>query len=310
MACFAPPFFTVSKVLPYNKVCLGFTSSHSAKSHPLSIKSEFLEVPMNRYSGLPNAKLQQQVLQKNPVLVDFMGLCPALAVTNTVYNALGMSLGTSAVLLASSLITASVRRLIPPEVRIPAHIIIIAGLVSAVDVLLKAYASELSKNLGAFVSLIVVNCLILGQIETFSSRNPPLVSLWDAFCTAVGFSLALLLIAVCRELLGSGSITVGGQRLWPQAIDIRMPWPAPWSGGADVPFFRLYRGRMLTPFSPDLGGGALSLFALPAGALFVTGYLGGLFAWLRQRRIKAAQVAQRQQEIAAVLSIRASHKNK
>ena len=113
------------------------------------------------------------LIEKNPALIHFMGLCPALAVTNTVYNSLGMSLSTSVVLLSTSVIVSAIRPFIPPEVRIPAYIIVIASLVSAIDVLLKAYFPQLAKSLGAFVSLIVVNCLILGQVESFSSRNPP-----------------------------------------------------------------------------------------------------------------------------------------
>ncbi|WGK68211.1 electron transport complex subunit RsxE [Candidatus Haliotispira prima] len=226
------------------------------------------------------AKLQSRLVQKNPVLVDFIGLCPVLAVTNTVYNALGMSLGTSAVLLASSVIASSARRFIPSEVRIPAYIIIIASLVSTVDVLLRAYAPDLSRNLGAFVSLIVVNCLILGQIESFSSKNPPLASLWDAFCTSVGFTFALILVAGCRELLGSGSITISGQALWPRALE----WSLPWFSGSRLPFL-LHQGRILTPFSPQLGGNAFFLLTLPAGALFVVGYLAAFFAWLQHRHI-------------------------
>ncbi len=228
------------------------------------------------------AKLRRQLIGKNPVLVDFMGLCPVLAVTNTVYNALGMALGTSAVLLAAAVIASMVRGFIPAEVRIPAYIIIIAGLVSSVDILMKAYAPDLSKNLGAFVSLIVVNCLILGQVESFSSKNPPLSSLWDAFCTSIGFTFALVLVAVCRELLGDGSITIAGHGLWPQLVT----W-APF--GPEGIQFGLYRGQILTPFSPELDGKAFFLFTLPAGALFVVGYLGAFFAWLQQRRASALQ---------------------
>ena len=211
-------------------------------------------------------KISGQLLRKNPILVDFIGLCPVLAVTTTLYNALGMGLGTAIVLVISALIASLIRRWVPNEVRIPAHILIVAALVSGLDQLMHAYTPQLSANLGAFVLLIVVNCLILGEIEAFSSRHAALPSLWNAFCRAVGFVFALLLVAAVRELLGSGSLSVGSKNLWPNAIDI-------WN-------IRLHNGKILTPFSDAMGGQSLSLFRLPAGALFVVGYLGAMFALL------------------------------
>lgn len=222
-------------------------------------------------------KLNERLVKSNPVLVDFMGLCPALAVTNTTYNALGMSAGTAFVLLGAAMISSAVRRFIPNEVRIPAYIIIIAGLVSVVDILMRAFVPELAKNLGAFVSLIVVNCLILGQVEAFSSKNPPLQSLWDAFCTAVGFTFALIMIAFARELLGTGSITLWSKSLWPEASQLNF---------GSFTLLRFYHGQIQTPFNAGLGGKALFLFALPAGALFVVGYLAAFFTWLRERSEK------------------------
>ncbi len=219
-------------------------------------------------------ELQQRLIDRNPVLVDFIGLCPVLAVTNTVYNAVGMSLGTSVVLLFSSLVVSILRQLIPHEVRMPSYIIIIASLVSVVDMLMEAYTPVLSRELGAFISLIVVNCLILGQVESHASKNPPIASLWHSFCTAVGFSFGLILVAACRELLGSASITIANPNLWSEAVT--------WLG-----LLTFHRGKILTPLSYAQGGSPLTLLTMPAGALFVVGYLGAFFSWLQRHKTKA-----------------------
>ncbi len=139
----------------------------------------------------------------NPVFIMVLGMCPALAVSNTALNALTMGLATSFVLLMSAICVSSLRRFIPRETRIVSYICIIASFVTAVDYLLQAISLELHKSLGAFIALIVVNCLILGRAEAFSSRNRLLPSVMDALGMGVGFTLALMSIGAVRELNAS-----------------------------------------------------------------------------------------------------------
>ncbi len=145
---------------------------------------------------------------ENPVFVATLGLCPALAVTNTLMNSIAMSIATAFVLIGSSLLVSLLRKSIPKPVRISVFIIIIATFVTTVDYLLAAFMPETHKQLGAFIALIVANCLILGRQEAFASRKPLGMSLADATGMSVGFALALILIGTVRELLGSG--TLGG----------------------------------------------------------------------------------------------------
>jgi len=142
----------------------------------------------------------------NPVFVQVLGMCPALAVSNTAMNALAMGLATTFVLLASGLSVSLLRNFIPREARIVCYISIIATFVTSVDYLIMALSLELHRALGAFIALIVVNCLILGRAEAFASKNKPGRALLDAFGMGVGFTVALLFVGVVREILGSGSI--------------------------------------------------------------------------------------------------------
>jgi len=149
--------------------------------------------------------LVRGVWRENPVLVQLLGLCPALAVTNTVANGLAMGLATFFVLLGSSVLVSSLRKLIPGEVRITAYILIIATFVTLVDLALAALVPDIHKALGAFIALIVVNCIILGRQEAFSSRNAVGHAALDAIGTGSGFMIALILMSGFREVLGNGS---------------------------------------------------------------------------------------------------------
>ena len=144
--------------------------------------------------------------RENPVFIQVLGLCPALAVSNTAINALTMGLATTFVLLMSAISVSSLRSFIPREARIVSFICIIASFVTAVDYLIQAISIELSRSLGAFIALIVVNCLILGRAEAFASKNTLGRSVLDALGMGVGFTVALLWIGVVREILGSGSL--------------------------------------------------------------------------------------------------------
>ena len=165
--------------------------------------------------------LTRGVWKENPVLVQALGLCPALAVTNTVVNSIAMGLATFVVLTASSVMVSSLKRLIPTEVRITAWVLIIATFVTVVDLYMAATVPDVQKALGPFIFLIVVNCIILGRQEAFSSRQPVLASFVDAVGTGFGFILALLIMGTIRELMGSGTllgIPLFGPRFQPWVV--------------------------------------------------------------------------------------------
>jgi electron transport complex protein RnfE len=154
----------------------------------------------------PLYDLTRGIWKENPVLVQLLGLCPALAVTNTVANSLAMGLATFFVLLGSSFLVSSFKRFIPSEIRIAAYILIIATFVTIADLVLAAVVPDVHKALGAFIALIVVNCMILGRQEAFASKRPVGRAMLDAIGTGVGFIIALLMMGAVRELLGNGSL--------------------------------------------------------------------------------------------------------
>ena len=146
------------------------------------------------------------VFKRNPVFVQVLGMCPVLAVSNTAINALAMGLATSFVLLMSNLVVSLIRGVVPKQVRIVTFILVIATFVTMVDFVIQAISLELHKALGAFISLIVVNCLILGRAEAFASQNGLARSALDALGMGCGFTLALLCLGGVREVLGAGSL--------------------------------------------------------------------------------------------------------
>jgi Na+-translocating ferredoxin:NAD+ oxidoreductase subunit E len=150
--------------------------------------------------------LLRGIWRENPVLVQMLGLCPALAVTNSVANSLAMGLATFFVLLGSSVLVSTFKTLIPKEVRISAYILIIATFVTIVDLVLAAVVPDIHKALGAFIALIVVNCMILGRQESFASKRPIGRAALDAVGTGTGFLIALVMLGGVRELLGNGSL--------------------------------------------------------------------------------------------------------
>ena len=142
----------------------------------------------------------------NPVFVQVLGMCPVLAVSNTAINALAMGLATAFVMLMSNVLVSSLRNFIPKQVRIASYILIIATFVTMVDYIIQAISVDLHKALGAFISLIVVNCLILSRAEAFASKNTIGKSILDALGMGVGFTFALFCLGVVREILGNGTI--------------------------------------------------------------------------------------------------------
>ena len=148
------------------------------------------------------------IIKENPIFIIVLGLCPALAVSTQVVNAIGMGAGVIFVLLGSNIFVSLLKDFIPEKVRIPAYIVIIASFVTIVDLVMQAFAPSLSKSLGVFVQLIVVNCIILGRAEAFANKSKVSDSVLDALGMGVGFTLALGLISLIREVLGSGTITL------------------------------------------------------------------------------------------------------
>jgi len=174
----------------------------------------------------PTMDLTRGIWRENPVLVQLLALCPTLAVTNSVANSLAMGLATSFVLLGSSVLVSTVRKLVPTEVRISTYILIIATFVTVADMVLQATVPNIHKELGAFVALIVVNCLILARQEAFAAKQPVGRAALDAIGYSIGFTIALVIMGAVRELLGNGSLlgwSVFGPSYEPWVIMILPP---------------------------------------------------------------------------------------
>ncbi len=146
------------------------------------------------------------IWRENPTFKIVLGLCPTLAVSTSVLNGLGMGLAATFVLVGSNIFVSLVRNIIPDKVRIPCFIVIIATFVTIADLFMKAYTPALSRSLGIFVPLIVVNCIVLGRAEAFSSKNGPIISIFDALGMGLGFTWALVVISAIRELFGNGTL--------------------------------------------------------------------------------------------------------
>jgi len=153
-------------------------------------------------------QFKEGLLTKNPVLAQLLGMCSVLAITTSLFNGLGMGLSVTIILICSNVLISALRKVIPSQIRIAAYIVIIAGFVTVVDLLLKAFLPALSDSLGVFIPLIVVNCIILGRAEAFASKNGVLASALDGLFQGIGYTVALVVMCVIRELLGSG--TFGG----------------------------------------------------------------------------------------------------
>ena len=206
---------------------------------------------MSRRTVTPRDVFFRGVWRENPVLVQLLGLCPALAVTNTVANSLAMGLATFFVLLGSSTLIATFKSLIPKEVRISAYILVIATFVTIADLVLNAVVPEIHRALGAFIALIVVNCMILGRQEAFASKQPVGRAILDATGTGLGFIIALTLMGAFREVLGYGSFL---------GYPVFGPGFEPWI-----------------------------VMILPAGGFFALGFILLGFGWWEARRAEAVR---------------------
>ena len=168
-------------------------------------------------------QFNEGLLTKNPVTVQLLGMCSTLAITTSLFNGIGMGLAVTIILTCSNILISALRKVIPNQIRIAAYITIIAGFVTVVDLLLQAFIPALSESLGVFIPLIVVNCIVLGRAESFASKNGVLASAVDGICQGIGYTVALIIVCVIRELLGSGTFGAGvlrggeGIRIIPEA---------------------------------------------------------------------------------------------
>jgi electron transport complex protein RnfE len=197
------------------------------------------------------------IFKENPIFIIVLGLCPTLAVSTQVVNAIGMGAAVIFVLLGTNIFVSLLKDFIPEKVRIPSYVVIIASFVTIVDLVMQGYAPALSRNLGVFVQLIVVNCIILGRAEAYANRNSLSRSILDALGMGIGFTLGLLLISLIREVFGAGTITLFAMGNFDGVI--RIPW------------LSTYPARVI---------------GLATGALLVMGYLKAFFNWLEQRPSK------------------------
>ena len=179
--------------------------------------------------------------KENPVFVVLLGLCPALGVSTKVVNSIGMGAGVIFVLLGSNIMVSMLKNFIPEKVRIPAYIVIIASFVTIVQMVMQAFMPDLYKSLGVFVPLIVVNCIILGRAEAFANKNNLFRSILDALGMGIGFTFALFLISLVREILGAGTITLFPMGSWDGIIVI------PILSNAPVRVMALAAGALLGP---------------------------------------------------------------
>ena len=171
-------------------------------------------------------QFNEGLLTKNPVTVQLLGMCSTLAITTSLFNGIGMGVAVTIILICSNVLISALRKVIPNQIRIAAYITIIAGFVTVVDLLLQAFIPALSESLGVFIPLIVVNCIVLGRAEAYASKNGVLASAVDGICQGVGYTVALVITCVIRELLGSGTfgggILNGGEGI----LIIPQPFPA------------------------------------------------------------------------------------
>jgi len=200
------------------------------------------------------------LIKENPVFVMLLGMCPVLAVSNTVINAVSMGLAATFVLTMSCALVSLLRHFVPKQVRIATYIVIIATFVTMVDYMIQAISLDLYNSLGAFIALIVVNCIILGRAEAFASKNPPITAILDALGMGIGFTIALLSLGAVRELLGFGTLFRGT----PIEVAVFGPHFEPWSVmilppggfltlGGWLLFFNWWKERKTTRQTPQEG---------------------------------------------------------
>ena len=224
---------------------------------------------MAKEKGYTRKNFLKGIIAENPLLVSILGTCPALATTKSVEAAIGMSILFTIVLICSSVLVSLLRKVISEEIRTPAYIVIIATFVTLVKMFTNAFLPELYSTLGVFISLIVVNCIVLGRAEAYASKNGPFDSLIDALGMGVGYALALILMAFFRELLGTGALSIG---------------------------------KVFT-FIPELSlkiipkGYEIKLFQDPAGAFIVFAFILAVMAFIKNRKTELKLALEKQEKI-------------
>lgn len=173
-------------------------------------------------------QLKEGVVTNNPVLVQLLGMCSTMAITTSISNGIGMGVSVLLILTASNVVISAMRKVVPNKIRIAMYIVVIAGFVTMVDLMLQAFAPAISKALGVFLPLIVVNCIILGRAESFASKNGILASAWDGVTQGLGYTLVLLAMCIIRELFGAG--TLAGIQIMPSNYQPMMMLTLPVGG--------------------------------------------------------------------------------
>lgn len=212
---------------------------------------------MSREKGSVRKNFLKGILTENPLFVSILGTCPALATTKTLEAALGMGLLFTVVLICSNMLVSLLRKIIPEEIRTPAYIVIIATFVTMVKMFTNAFLPELYSTLGVFISLIVVNCIVLGRAEAYASKNGVFDSFIDALGMGVGYTLAIMLMAFFREFLGTGGFTFGKVFTFIPEIKLIIPGIEPYT---------------------------ISLFQTPAGAFIVFALILAIMAFIKNRK--------------------------
>lgn len=211
---------------------------------------------MAREKGYTKKNFLKGIVVENPLFVSILGTCPALATTKSIEAAIGMGILFTIVLICSNLLVSLLRKLIPEEIRTPAYIVIIATFVTIVKMMTNAFLPELYSTLGVFISLIVVNCIVLGRAEAYASKNGPFDSFIDALGMGLGYTVAIILMAFFRELLGTGGFSIGKIFTFIPAAKLQI-----------IP-----------------RGYEISLFQNPAGAFIVFAVILGVIAFIKNRK--------------------------
>ncbi len=231
-------------------------------------------------------RLYNGIVKENPIFVLMLGMCPTLAVTTSAINGLGMGLSTMVVLALSNFLISALRKVIPDKVRIPAYIVIIATFVTLVELILHAYVPSLYEALGIYISLIVVNCIILGRAESYASKNKMFHSLFDGIGMGLGFTLALTLIGLVREFLGAGTIfgfsgsDMYGTPLPELMVGLINKWMDPDSASGAVQFWNRFLTDEISSYSP------LGIMVMAPGAFFVLAILTAIQNVLKEKAKK------------------------
>ena len=222
-----------------------------------------------REKGYTKKNFLKGIVVENPLFVSILGTCPALATTKTLEAAIGMGILFTIVLVCSNILVSLLRKLIPEEVRTPAYIVIIATFVTMVKMLTNAFLPELYSTLGVFISLIVVNCIVLGRAEAYASKNGVFDSFIDALGMGVGYTLAIMSMALFRELLGTGAFTFGKVFNFIPQVKLQI-----------IP-----------------KGYEISIFQNPAGAFIVFGLILAVIAFIKNRKAELKANLERQEKI-------------